>query len=195
MSDAEAKESKRGRVRRLLQEPLVEYGFRRSKLIPKSAFETAMAAMMDDLTYMSDDGLEVLRCMLVSKGRGKNRDIWPSRATITGLAELVQPRPVAEIPALLRWFRSVEGPKAQDEGILVETYEYFQKFKRPPVEGLRAIRDRAAENRRNMDLALDRLRRGVEREGDEHFVQTYQDRLDYCQRIVSEGAQAREGAA
>ncbi|MCI5096644.1 MAG: hypothetical protein MRY77_10055, partial [Rhodobacteraceae bacterium] len=132
----------------------------------------------------------VLHDMLKSKGQGRDHDVWPARATVLFLAEHIQPRPVEELPGLLRWFKSVEGPKAAREGTLVETWAYFRKYKRPPIHAQRQILEEAQSNRRKLELSQDRMRRNVARPEDVEFVERYQKRLAYCQKIVEEGQAA-----
>ncbi|MEM9845002.1 MAG: hypothetical protein AAF965_09405 [Pseudomonadota bacterium] len=192
MTDDDLNESKRGRVRRLLIDPLTQFGFRRSAKIPADKHEKTLTAMIDDLTYMADPSLNVLAEMLRGQGQGKARDVWPSRATVVGFAELIEPRPIEELPALLRWFKSVEGPKARDAGTLVETWMYFQKHKRPPFNQRMAVERAAEDNRRELSLKRDRIKRGVAQDGDADWVQRYEARLAYCLDIVKQGEAQRD---
>ncbi|MFT5614689.1 MAG: hypothetical protein ACI8Q6_001971, partial [Granulosicoccus sp.] len=97
-------ESKRDRVRRLFTSRLDDLGFRRHGNVKVADHGLNMVKLIDALTYMSDHSLNVLYDMLKSKGQGRDRDIWPSRATILGYAELVEPRAIEELPSLIRWF-------------------------------------------------------------------------------------------
>lgn len=180
-------ESRRGRVRRLLIEPLELAGFRKSAKVTAERHKVVLASLADDLSYMSDESIDVLRQMLLPHGQGRDHDIWPSKATITGIAERVEPRPVEELPGLIRWFRSVEGPRARREGTLVETWAWFHRNKRPPIGVERSLRERAGENRRKLDLYRDRMRRGVAKADETDWVRRYEDRLAYCEGLVVGG--------
>lgn len=141
-------ETKRGRVRRLVLEPLAELGWIRPKGMKAGAHAEELVRLSDDLTYMSELSLGALCDMLRSKAQGKARNEWPRRGTILHLAEVVQPRPVEEMPNLVSWFRSVEGPRADREGVLVREFLFFEKFKRPPLNDgdRRLIRDRTRDD-------------------------------------------------
>lgn len=189
MSDGQ--EGKRERVRRLLLDPLAGNGFRKSARISADRHKEMLTRLADNLAYMSDASLSTLRDMMLTKGEGRQRDIWPAQATFYGFADLIEPRPVEELPALLRWFRSVEGPKAKDEGTLVETWAYFQKYKRPPKMGLFIIREQADENQRKLALCEERIGNGVATDDEKNWARWYRDRLAYCERIVSDGQKGR----
>lgn len=180
----EAAKNKRARVRLLLIEPLEALGFRRNAKMPVEAFKTQMVNMIDQLVYMTDDSLEVMFGMLKSKGQGANRDIWPSPATFTGYAELVEPRPIEELPGLLRWFRSIEGPKALEAGTLVETWVYFHKHKRPPKFVERQLQVDAAKHSSRCQLVRERMGRGTAKAEDINFLKRYESRRAYCEAIV-----------
>ncbi len=177
-------ESKRGRVRRLFSDRLNGLGFRRHGNIKVADHELAMVKMIDALTYMSDHSLNVLFDMLKSKGQGRDRDIWPSRATIASFAELIEPRAIEELPSLIRWFRSVEGPKALREGTLVETWQYFQIHKRPPVSARRQIEDKAKKHAHTLELYRERIQRGRASPSETDWVDRYEQRLAYCKGLL-----------
>jgi len=180
----EVAENKRARVRRLLIEPLEVLGFRRNAKMPADAFKAKMANMIDQLVYMSDDSLGTMLEMVQSKGQGANRDIWPAPATFLSFAELIEPRPVEELSGLLRWFRSVEGPRAMEAGTLVETWSYFHKHKRPPKFVDRELQARANSNRNRCQLTKERMARDRADSHDVRWMQSYEARLAYCEAIV-----------
>lgn len=177
-------ETKRDRVRRQFSDRLNELGFRRHGNIKVADHDLTMIKVIDALTYMSDHSLNVLFEMLKSKGQGRDRDIWPSMATILGLAELVEPRAIEELPSLIRWFRSVEGPKALRDGTLVETWQYFQTHKRPPVSAQRQIEGKAKEHARTLELYRERIQRGSANAEERDWVDRYEKRLAYCMGLL-----------
>ncbi|WP_353472339.1 hypothetical protein PVT71_13680 [Salipiger sp. H15] len=168
-------ETKRGRVRRLLIEPLAEHGFRKPGNVKLDQHEGFLVKLADALAYMSDTQLGTLRDMLRYRGEGKARDAWPSMATISALAEAVAPRPVEEHPTILSWFGSARGPKALEEGVLVAEFAFLERRKRPPLTDgdRRAIRERSEEWARQRELMLDRGRRGMARDGDAQWLRWF----------------------
>lgn len=177
-------EGRRERVRRVLFDPLADLGFRRPGGMTVERQRQIQDRLADDLSYMDDAALVTLRDMLKAKGEGAARNVWPSAATVYALAELVQPRPFEEIPGLLRWFRSVEGPRAMAAGTLVETWGYFHRFKRPPIMAGRQLAERAAENRRRLALIAEKAAVGLASDDDLRWSEGYQRRLDYCRAMV-----------
>lgn len=178
-------EGRRERVRRILFDPLAELGFRRPGGMTVERFSHVQTRLADDLAYMSDASLVALRDMLKARGEGSARNVWPAQASIYALAEMVQPRPFEEIPGLLRWFRSVEGPRAMAAGTLVETWGYFHRHKRPPIMAGRQLAERAADNRRRLALIAEKAAVGLASEDDLRWSEGYQRRLDYCRKMVT----------
>lgn len=158
--NGEHAETKRGRVRRLLLGPL---GFRHPRGTDEADGRKALDRIADDLGYMADDRLAALCDMLRSHGQGSARNLWPDHATFVGFAEVVQPRPLEELPALLRWLGSVEGPRALAAGTLVETVEYVRGRKVPPVtpQARQLVAEKAAENARRLVIIGERRAAGL----------------------------------
>lgn len=156
-------ESKRGRVRRLVIEPLQADGFRFRRGTDDSKARAALDRLADALGYMSDTGLTVLRAALATKGEGSARCFWPAHATVIGLAEAFEPRPLREIPELRRWFASRAGAEALLAGRHVAEYEFWRQKKRPPIsrQDGRLVAERAQEWQSRAERIRDRLRRGV----------------------------------
>ncbi|KMK63784.1 hypothetical protein [Puniceibacterium sp. IMCC21224] len=126
-------ETNRDRVRRLLITPLDDLGYQRPAGIKDAPWQAERVKLCDDLTYLSDDSLRVLCQMLRTKGQGKRRGEWLRRGPILSFAQIVQARPVEEMPNLVSWFRSVEGPRAERQGVLVNEFEFFARHHRPPL--------------------------------------------------------------
>ena len=148
-------ETNRARVRRILFDPL---GFKFPKAVDPELGARKLDTLADQLGYLTDDSLGALREMLRHQGLGSAKCHWPERATVIALAELVQPRPIWDIPELRRWFASIEGPQAILRGELVETWQYFERRKRPPVDaGARAmVREAAAQAKRRLEIIAER---------------------------------------
>lgn len=183
-------ESKRDRVRRLLIHPLEADGFRKRKAVPDEMHRAFLDRVADHLSYMSDSQLGLLRAMLSSKGEGSARHFWPCFATIHGWAEQVQPQPLAELPEILRWFRSRAGPEALRADCHVEQYQFWQRKKRPPMARERVeITERATRRRANHVRWTELIgRRGEARLRDEaHAMADYAKREAYVRQLI-EGA-------
>lgn len=190
----ECGESRRGRVRRLLIAPLVEAGFRRPRGVTAEKHEAELSSICDHVAYLSDDAILALRQELLPKGQGRDRNIWPSLATVVGHAEYLEQRPIEELDALLRWFRSRAGPEARADGTLVESYRAFRKFKVPPARFMHMIRREAAESRDKMRLIEDRIARGVAMPEELTWRREYLAELAHVERLVDEGEAARAAA-
>lgn len=183
----EQADSKRGRVRHQLLEPLEKIGFRKMAKVSAEVHAKTLTKLADNLAYMSDHSFEVMFDMLKTKGQGRARDVWPSFATILSMAELVEPRPIVEMPSLLRWFRSVEGPNAMAAGTLCETWLYFQRHKKPPINSRLQIERDAQDNKHKRELYAERKDRGSAAPDELDWLKRYEKRLAYCTGIVTGG--------
>lgn len=191
MQDSEHHETKRDRIRRLLLDPL---GFRFPKAVDAEAGKKTLNRIADDLTYMSDASLAAMRDMMASKGQGSARNFWPDHASFIGFAEVVEPRPVEELPALLSWFGSVEGPAAMKAGLLVETWQFIERRKKPPVTNQERalVSEQAAKNARRLQIIEERRRDGrtVDAE-DAAWERWYLQLRIRCEEIVERERAAR----
>jgi hypothetical protein len=184
-------ETKRGRVRRLLLDPL---GFRFPRGTDPEEAKARLNRIADDLAYLDDRELGVLRECLQSKGEGSAKCFWPDFGTFRGFAEALRPRPLEELPEMRSWFGSVEGPRARQAGTLVETWLFIEAKKRPPY--LPADRDaiarKAAEHQRRLRITADRKARGVfdparfpQDRDDAAFEEWHRARRAYLDEVVT----------
>ena len=179
-------ETKRDRVRRMLLDPL---GFRSPKGVDQATERKFLDGLADELSYMADDRLHALMIMLRSKGEGKQRNQWPDFATFRCFAEMVQPRPLAELPSLIRWFRSVAGPKAIAAGTLVETWQWFEERKAPPVtpQAISMVTAKAADNRRRVQVLEEKVNAGITVDpGEAAFVAWYRRQTETILEFVTQ---------
>lgn len=197
-SDPERRESGRDRVRRLLFVPL---GFRGAKGHDPAKLQVYLDQLADDIGYLSDGGLTVLGQMMAGKGDGVQRCFWPPRGAFVAHAEIVQPRPLAELPALSRWFASIEGQRMVQDGTLAETWLWFQRKKSPPFSPAHRamIQQEADENRRRLQIIAERRDAGFGIAPDElEFERSYRDLVARLQAMVAAGGvpvRATAGAA
>lgn len=163
MEGQDKKEANRERVRRLLIDPLASRGFRFAKGTPEEEQRKQLDGLADLVGYMTDSGLMVLEESLRTKGEGSQRCFWPSHASIGGLAEAFEARPLEELPGLLRWFASEAGRLALADERLVAEYLFWKSKKRPPVlmQDRKLVSDHAAEMRSKAERIRDRISRGV----------------------------------
>ncbi|SDF30104.1 hypothetical protein SAMN04488105_116129 [Salipiger thiooxidans] len=161
-------ETKRDRVRRLLIDPLTEHGFRKPSGVSAERHAKFLTDLADELSHMHDEKLEDLRAALRYRGEGKDRRGWPCMATIMPLAEAAQPRPLEEVPALARWFRSAAGVDAYRENRLLAEFRFWERFKKPPLKDgeKRMVREKARELDSDYRVRADRERRGVASDDD-----------------------------
>lgn len=159
-------ETKRGRVRRLLLDPLA---FRFPKGTDDVKARRFLDELADELAYMPDDRLTALRESLQYQGMGAARNHWPDRVTILAFADRFAPRPLEELPGLLSWFGSVEGPRAIEAGTLVETFEYIRRRKAPPYtpQAQAQIAENAAASARRLQILSERRVLGLTVAGDD----------------------------
>jgi len=184
-------ETKRDRVRRLLIQPLTEdFGFRRPGNITAEKHDKNMIRLCDELSYLSDEGFARLRGAMRGKGDGKGRDAWPALARVISWAELIEPRPIETMPAMLRWFRSAAGPEARAAHRLVEEFEYWENNKHPPVVlgAKRQVMEWAEKNQRRAEVIEDQIRRGVDPGADEQgWLNFYRDREAWICQLIGGG--------
>lgn len=194
-SETDQTESKRDRVRRLVFEPLARRGFRFPKGIAPEDQRKAMDAMVDGVTYLSDDALRALEESLRSKGDGSAKTFWPTQATITTVAEALEQRPMRELPALLRWFGSRAGPEALAANRHVAEYLFWQRWKKPPVtdRDRRRVAEVAQEQADRAARVQDRIDRGFAPFGDDGQWLDWYNGLDA--RVRGYIAEAEKGDA
>lgn len=193
----ETKESNRARVRRLLLGPL---GFRSPKGTPAEAEREMLDAVADELAYLTDDDLGVLARVMAPHGTGSAKCFWPDRASFTGFAHMVRARPLTEDPKLLRWWASIEGQRMVQAGTLVETYQYFERHRAPPVKSgaMARIADEAHDNARRLTVAEEKERLGIALPAEElAWRQWYLGRREYLTQLVvtARAAKAQGDAA
>lgn len=184
-------ETKRDKVRRLLFAPL---GFRHRREVAEEDGQRWLDALADDLGYMGEDRLRALAELMQGHGEGTARHFWPDRPTFIAFAEVIEPRPLDQLPAICSWFGSVEGPRAIADGTLVETWLYIQRTKKPPVteQARRLIAERAALSKRRIEVITDRRRAGLSVNLDDLAWECWYLQLQTkCETIVARERTAR----
>lgn len=190
-------ETKRDRVRRLLIGPMEELGWRKPGNVTAEAHRAALDRLCDELGYLADADFATLRQVLRGKGDGKGRDAWPPVARIIAYAEMVRPRPLEELPAVLRWFRSAAGEAAEAGGRLVEEHDYWLRHKHPPVSdgARRQVAQEADRNAHRAEVITDQIARGVApAPGEREWLHAYQERKARVRRLMDRQPPAGEAA-
>jgi len=191
----QAAESNRDRVRRLVFGPC---GFRADKRADPAEHARWLDALADELAYLTDQNLNVLASILQTKGQGSARNVWPDLATVRGYAEVIQRRPLDQLPALRRWWASVEGPKMIADGSLVASWEWFQDRKAPPVtdQARKLVAERAWEHRRRVAVVRDKQKAGFMVSADDvAWVRWFEDLEAQLTRMVEEERAGKAVAA
>ena len=192
-------ETKRGRVRRLLIDPLASgyggMGFRFPKGTDEKKQRSYLDWMADWLGYLSDEELRLLKACLSAHGEGAQRCFWPQRATVVFYAQAARPRPIETWPECASWFASIEGPKAQAEGTLVATMLFIECNIRPPYtpKDRREVAASAADLLRRDTEARERVARGRDYGDDAQFLAWYGRLTARAEALVE--PERREGAA
>lgn len=195
-------ETNRDRVRRLLFAPLAAKGFHAARRPSKGqigveAETLALAGIADRLSYMTDGGLEALAECMATKGAGTRRDIWPTPASFETFAEAIEPRPLGEAPALLRWFRSKAGPEALAHDRHVAEYLFWKKRKAPPATPAQiALVRRDAEEMLSQATRLRERRARVGRipDSDADWLKWYDDLDRKVRALIAQEVPADDAA-
>lgn len=188
-------ETKRGRVRRLLIDPLAGgyggMGFRFPKGTDEKKQRSYLDWMADWLGYLGDEELVVLRACLSAHGDGAKRCFWPPRATVVFFAQAARPRPIETWPECASWFASVEGPKARDAGTLVATMLFIERNIRPPYtpKDRREVTKEAADLQRRHDAARERVARDRAFSDDAQFLAWHAELKQRAEALVDAGKQ------
>lgn len=155
-------QSKRGRVRELVIDPLVADGMRFERGVTAEDQAAKLVRMADDLAYLDERDLRAIKAMIRTNATGKARDVWPSRQTYMNLAHAVKPRPLEEMPHVMSWFASAAGDAAIINGTEVEEFEFCQRRVRPPIydTDMRLIKDKAHDAGRRLQIISERERAG-----------------------------------
>lgn len=191
------KETKRGRVRRLLIAPLQADGMRMPARTPAEDERAYLDRLCDELSYLTDASLEAVRVWMARHGEGSQRCFWPKMVSVLSVADAYQPRAVEDFPALVSWLSSVAGEAAWREGRLVAEFEFLMRRKRPPVsdQDRRLVHETGATWKARADRVRERIARGVEPFGDDgQWLDWYQATHARAKAIVDGGIAKRAGS-
>lgn len=187
-------ESNRDRVRRVLIRPLAEAGMRFPHRTDADSAQRKLDRICDEMAHVSDQTLGLLREWAKANGQGSARCFWPGLVSFIGLAQTIEPRPMEELPVLARWFGSRAGPAARAEGRLVAEFVWIEKHRCPPQNAHQRnmVAETADRWRRRVELATDRLARGVDPgPGERTFLDWYRSIEARAEALIAEGEAKR----
>ena len=97
------------------------------------------------------------------------------------------------IPGMVSWFASEAGAQAIENDTMLETFEFIETFKKPPVEdhNRKKIMAQAAKRRDDMQSARLRIERGRALEGDAAMIAYFEGRLSRVARFVEQTRQKK----
>jgi len=185
----------RAAVRRLFVARLAEAGMRRARGASVADHDALMERLVDHLAYMRPECLSVLADAVIGAGGGARRDECPSEVTIRNWAEGLQAKPWEERPIVRSWLASVEGPRAEAGGYLVQLMRHLRKRPVPPTPyDIRQIHAQAGEDQRTIGLIRGRIERGTATDTDRAELRAYLNDEALARDIVDAG-KARRAAA
>jgi len=198
---AEAAEPSPGRaaVRLHLIRRLDDAGMKRAHGVAAPAHDKLVERLVDHLAYMSPVNLDVLaECLLnaAAEAKGRDKGCWPVEVLIRSWAHGLQPVPARLAPIIATWLRSIEGPRAEAGGYLVELYRHLRRWPIPvSAAAMRMIMEQSADNNRQRGLVQDRIARGVVRPDDAQWLAAWQADEQAARALVDLGRAGRDGAS
>ena len=186
----------RAAVRAHLVERLVAAGLRRAKGATEAEHARMLADLVDDLAWLSVPSLLALADQIMACAAGPKHDQWPSGLVVRQMAQALEPRPFEQAPIVTSWLASVQGPKAEAGGYLVQLYRCLRTIKRPVLPwDLKGVQDQAVEDRRRLVLIRERRAIGDDRPEDRAWAAAYAEDERLAQAIVDRGNAHRSAKA
>ena len=165
-----------------------EAGMVRPRGMSVEVHKAVCQRLAERLAYMSDENLVTLAELVIENATGVAHNVWPSEATVIGLANALQRCPAEEHRIVKSWLASVEGPQAVAGGYEVELYQFLARHRRPPLAmDMRKIRARAQDSNRQVQLIRDRIARDVASDSDREWLQWYVGERQRVREIVKAG--------
>lgn len=191
--DGDEKRIGKAQVQTLLIDRLDAAGLQRPKGLSVQKHEAAKGWLAEHLAYMSADNLMTLAESVLDSARGR---VWPTEAVIREFARALQPPPPTVKRLIGSWLASVEGPKAEAGGYLVELYRYLLTSPHPPLPmDQRTIMERASANSRRCEIVRDRIARDVAQQEDRDWLAAYERDRQIARDILDGGRAKRQETA
>ncbi|MDO9006345.1 MAG: hypothetical protein Q7V20_23115 [Aquabacterium sp.] len=196
MSDHDDDEAGNQAVRDLLIQPLNDAGLKRPRGLSERAQKDALALLVRDLDHMSAENLRTLCDAVLRQATlpGPGQGHWPAAVLIIAWGHGLQIRPFRLHRLVTSWLSSIEGPKAEAGGWLVQLFRFLRQHKRPPTQfDLSEIRNQAREDNRHLTNVADWVARGTASEPDRQWHEGYLSDQQMARDFVDQG-QAKRAA-
>lgn len=192
MSEGETTHDTAGRdvVRSLFVDRLETSGLQRGKgqggkLLTEEQHAAMLKRLVGFLSYLSPASLEALAEEVLDSATGPKRNLWPSELVIRQIAEAKEKRPREMHPIVTSWLASIEGPKAEAGGYLVQLFRHLRKHPRPVLAyDLTQIRREAESDRRRLSLVRERVELGLAGSEDQAWLAEFVEDESVAQGII-----------
>lgn len=179
-------ETKRGRVRRILIDPLLTSGMRKQARMKAADYDDMLVRLADKLGHMSDENLHGLVPLITRHATGKEKNCWPDEVSVVAWALAIQPPPPRACDYVMSLMRSVAGRRAFESGYHVELYMTAKKLGPPPsrYDQARLCRD-ADENRREVERVRAQIEAGTATLERRQWLNWYLGQQRECEDIMN----------
>lgn len=186
----------RDTVRELVLQRLSSSGLQRGKGLTEAEHEALLKRLAEYLSYLSRPSLEALADQILEAAAGPKRNLWPSELMIRQMAEALERRPFEEKPIVRSWLASIEGPRAEAAGYLVQLYRHLRQHQRPVLPyDLRQVQGQAVDDRRRRQLIEERIRYEQASDEERRWLVDFIGDEAAAREIVDRGRLTRERKA
>ena len=183
-------------VRRLLLVPLEQAGLRRGHGITTDAHAARLERIVTALAYMTAPNLITLASLVASNAQGGYKDSWPPEVAVINWGHSLQAPPLRKHSIMTSWLASIEGPKAQAAGHLVELFRHLRRTLLPPTPyQRRQIEAESDTNRRALARYRERMDADTANVDERAWVAAYLRDRASAEAIVAQGAAHRAEAS
>ncbi len=194
--EGEVEKTGRAMVRDLLLAPLEQAGLRRGHGITQEAHAARLERIVTALAYMSAPNLITLASLVASNAQGGYKDSWPPEVAVINWGHSLQAPPLRKHSIMTSWLASVEGPKAQAAGHLVELFRHLRRTLLPPTPyQRRQIEAESDTNRRALARYRERMDADTANVDERAWVAAYLRDRASAEAIVAQGAAHRAEAS
>lgn len=179
--------SNRERVRRVLIQPLCDWGMVRASRVTLADHDAMLARLVDGLAYMTDANLRGLLEVVTRHAGGPERKCWPAEITVRAWASKLQPRPWRENAYVHSVMRSAMGRNARALGYHVELFLLAKDIGPPPSRyQLNKLLDRSKDAQRKRERVEAQVARGTAVLDDVRWLEWYVAAEAACLSIIDD---------
>lgn len=194
--EGEVEKTGRAMVRDLLLAPLEQAGLRRGHGITQEAHAARLERIVTALAYMSAPNLITLASLVASNAQGGYKDSWPPEVAVINWGHSLQAPPLRKHSIMTSWLASIEGPKAQAAGHLVELFRHLRRTLLPPTPYQRYLIEAESDtNRRALARYQERMAADTANLDERAWVAAYLRDRATAEAIVAQGAANRAEAS